>query len=180
MKRIKLTYDEKNIKKKVVVSTKEVEDGKIEVTTRVVVTLPCRFEGRGINKELYELGFTAMPEGVRNILERHGFHYKFETGDWHKCVYGVAKHVYTGTIEGGSITDSGENDKYGYNVAIARAKAKAQKEAFVVMCGLKGVFDTAASMFEDAMKRFAESYVSEEEALERAKETGSRSLNPKN
>ena len=92
MDKIRLTYDDKKIRKSVKVQKyTDPETGMLEVRTRTIVTLPCIIKATRLNKELAELGFTSIPEGVRNILSHYGFAFDYTKNGWVRRFTGVAK-----------------------------------------------------------------------------------------
>lgn len=172
MENIKLTYDETGIKKNVNVSKKTDENGNIVVTTRTIVTLPCRFEGFRLNQEMEEFGFVTFPEGMKNILNRYGFKFNHKKGAWCGVSTGIAVHVATIKEDGTTIQDDEYSEEYGYNVALTKAKVATQLKALHVMYGFNGLFNAVADLFERSMEHFNTVYLDECDALDRVKKFG--------
>ncbi len=173
MNTIKLTYDEKNIRKSVKVQKKSnPETGNLDVRTKTIVSVPCIFKEVRINKELADFGFVTFPEGIRNILNRYGFRYDYKMGGWVKKFTGVAVHFASIKENGEAIQDDQYGEEYGFNVAMTRAKLKSQLVARKIMEQIAGVFQLAAETFSASAEHFNEVYLAELDAHERVVTTG--------
>lgn len=170
---IKLTYDEKNIRKNVKVQKKSnLETGNLEVRTKTIVSIPCIFKEVRINKELADFGFVTFPEGIRNILNRYGFRYDYKMGGWVKEFTGVAVHFASIKENGETIQSDQYSEEYGFNVAISRAKLKSQLVARNIMEQIAGVFQLASETFSASADHFNEIYHMELDGHKRVVETG--------
>lgn len=173
MNKIKLTYDENNIRKSVKVhKNSNPETGDMDVRTRTIVSIPCIFDESRINKELADFGFISFPEGIRNILNRYGFKYDYNIGGWVKMFTGIAVHFASIKENGGTIQEDQYNEKYGFNVALTRAKLKSQYVACKIMEEIAGVFQIVSETFRASAEHFNEIYYAELDAHERVCETG--------
>jgi hypothetical protein len=173
MKIFRLTYDEKNLVKNTVKYQRHNDEtGKDEIVTKTVICLPCMFKGWRLTQELAEFGFTTFPEGMRNILENYGFRYDPVTGDWVHRINATATHIAV-LNEDGTITQDDEySEECGLNIAIAKAKKRAQEKSYKIMCEFYGIFAVLAEMFGVTVEHFDGNLQAETEALERAIETG--------
>lgn len=173
MKEIRLTYDEKNIRTTIKkYEQKNPETGETYTKTKIIVNVPCLFKGFRINQRLAELGFTTFPEGMANIMNRHGFKYDYRTGNWVRRINGVATHVVTTDSDGNSHQEDEYSEQYGFTVAMSRAKVKAQEAAAEIMGEFKGLFDIISGMFTEAYIEFSDNLQDERKALENAEKTG--------
>lgn len=173
MDKIKLTYDDKKIRKNVKVQKyTDPETGMLEVRTRTIVTLPCIIKATRLNKELAELGFTSVPEGVRNILNHYGFAFDYTVNGWVRRFTGIAKHIAHIKQDGTTIQDDVYSEEYGYNVALTVAKYKSQCVARSIMEELAGVFYAAATLFNNSAEHFNDICIAEADAYDRVVATG--------
>jgi hypothetical protein len=174
MRKIKLTYDNDIRVSRKTIETR-MDDGSVVTKRKTIVTIPCRFKHYRLNGHLSEFGFTTFPEGMRNIMEWYGFRHDQKTGDWVRRVTGVATHVSTTRPDGTTICEDVYDETCGYNIAMMKAKCKAQDKGYKIMCEMAGLFETMAGIFADSAESFDKAYGDESEALERAINTGCRS-----
>ena len=60
LSRIKLSFDEKNIKTSIVKTENTNEDGDLVVRTETIVELPCYFRNTRLNGQLKNFGFEML------------------------------------------------------------------------------------------------------------------------
>lgn len=177
MSRIKLSFDEKNIKTSIVKTENTNEDGDLVVRTETIVELPCYFRNTRLNGQLKNFGFENLPNGMENILNRYGFVLNKETGNWNGVVVGKAFHIATVKKDGTIIQSDEYSEKFGLVVATTRAKVKSQFISYRIMCEFKGLFDTISEIFTESLENFNENFLIESDALLRAEETGYCDIN---
>ena len=142
------------------------------IPSPIASTLPCIIKATRLNKELAELGFTSVPEGVRNILNHYGFAFDYTVNGWVRRFTGIAKHIAHIKQDGTTIQDDVYSEDYGYNVALTVAKYKSQCVARSIMEELAGVFYAAATLFNNSAEHFNDICIAEADAYDRVVATG--------
>lgn len=154
---VNLSFDDNRMSIRRVIDTKR---GDTKVIT--VASIVSYFRADKIQKFLQEAGHPTMPEAVLNVLNKYGYTYDYKLNGW------VTK------VSASIVLDAeDEDDEVKANhISMTKAKVKSYDRAYRCLKEIKNVFVESAKVFEDSKWTLAHYLGDENDALDRAIETG--------
>lgn len=130
--------------------------------TRTIVKLKSYFREENFDQIFAQLGFTTLPEPVRETLKKYGYKYDYKLGGWATTTTGIV-----------NLNPNDEDNQYkANNIATSKAKSKAYDKAKRCIKEISSVFYKTFMNLMDSLDNIT--YISDNEinALDRCIETG--------